>query len=241
MRRNQRYSRLTRTSEKQNKRQAVIFAAGIIFLLLILIQFGPILINVFGNIVYNLRGGDAAEKQITGSALLQPPILNGVPSATQSAQISFSGIAPDKKGTVEIYLNDELEDEIDLDNKTQFSVNINVKKGDNIVKARYSINGKTSPFTDDFPVKYITEKPKLDVSFPTDGANFTKADKSINVTGDTDPENTVTVNGFRAIVDSNGHFSYLLQLNDGDNQIQIEAQNQAGIANDKSLKVTYHQ
>lgn len=128
MRRRQRSSRLTRTSERQNKRQAIIFAVGIVVVIIILIQFGPLIINVFGNAVYSLRGGDSIDSKVTGSALLQAPILNNVPTATQSATVEFSGTAPDKKGGVEIYLNDELDDELDLNNKADFNVRLQLKK-----------------------------------------------------------------------------------------------------------------
>lgn len=237
--RHDRSSRLRRTNEKQNKKQAIIFGIAIIAVLFVLVQFGPLLINLFGNLVYTIRGGDNSNPtQITGKEILQPPELFGLAEATQSSRFSFSGTAPDNKGTVEIYLNDVLEDEVSVDNTT-FGVILSLRKGKNTIKARYLVEDKTSPFTQDYYVNYTTDKPKLEVTFPSDNATFTKADKSITVKGNTDPENIITVNGFRAIVDSSGVFSYLLQLNDGDNQIQIQATNQAGITNDQSLKVTY--
>lgn len=238
--RRQRSSRLIRTSEKQNKRQALIFGIATVALLFVLIQFGPLLINVFGNIVYTLRGGDAPDKQLVGKELLQPPSFLGIPEATQSAYISFNGIAPDKEGTIEIYVNDELSDEIELDDSTEFEVSkLRLSKGGNVIKGRFVKNEKTSPYTSEFSVNYISDKPKLEVSNPVDNATFTKADKSIQVSGNTDPDNTVTVNSFRAIVDSEGKFSYLLQLNDGENNITIEAKNPAGATSQTSLKVTY--
>lgn len=239
MLRKHRTSRLTRTSEKQNKRQALFFSIGIITIILVLIQFGPILVNVFGNVVYTLRGGDESEKQEVGTQLLQPPSLVGIPNATQSAFISFSGLAPDKDGRVEIYLNDELEEEIDL-TTAEFSVRkIAIDKGLNQLKVRYIKGNKTSPFSEIYEVSYIADKPELEVSNPSDGATFTKADKNITVTGTTNAENTVTVNSFRAIVDSSGKFTYQLNLNDGDNQLIIEAQNSAGSKTQKNIKVTY--
>lgn len=237
-----RTSRLARTNERQNKKQALIFTIGIIILIGILIQFGPLLINVFGNAVYSIRGGDKADNnQVAGQELIQPPILSGIPDATQSAKISFSGSAPDKNGTIEIYVNDELAKEIAIKDKLDFNVqSLSVSKGQNTIKARFSKEGKTSSFTPDFQTNYLLDKPKLDVSFPSDNVSFTKADKTITVTGQTDTDNTITVNSFRAIVENDGKFSYQLTLNEGDNQINIEAQNPAGATTQKQLKVTYH-
>lgn len=240
IRRRIRTSRLTRTSEKQNKRQALLFTIGIVALLVVLIQFGPILINLFGNAVYTLRGGDRSDTQVVGHELLQPPTLIGVAEATQAAKISFSGIAPDKSGTVEIYVNDDLVDEIEIHSKTDFQEKgLTLTKGANILKARFVKGNKTSAYTQEYTVNYLSDKPKLDVSYPTDGGTYTKADKNLTVTGTTDPDNSVTVNSFRAIVDTTGKFTYQLQLNDGENQITIEAQNPAGTTTQKQLKVTY--
>lgn len=233
---------MVRINETQNKRQALFFSIGIVVLLVVLIQFGPILVNVFGNIVYSLRGGDKSDNaQLVGKELLQPPILFGVPEATQSANISFSGQAADKNGTVELYVNDELEDEIEINNTTQFSVKkLYLKKGTNTLKARFLKGDKTSSFTEEYVVNFIANKPKLELSNPQDGQQFTKADKSITVTGTTDSDNSVTINSFRAIVDSDGNFSYLLQLNDGDNTLKITAQNPAGSTTEKEIKVKYN-
>lgn len=238
-RRRIRTSRLVRTSEKQNKRQALFFTVGIIALILILLQFGPVLINLFGNIVYTLRGGDKADQAIVAKELLQPPLINGLSEATQSSKISFSGTVQ-TNGTVEIYINDDLKNEVEATTKNRFSSGeLPVRKGNNTIKVRLVSGDKTSAFSQDYEVSYISDKPKLEVSFPSDGNAFTKADKTITVTGTTDADNTVTVNSFRAIVESDGKFSYVLQLNDGENQISVEAQNSAGVTTQKSLKVTY--
>lgn len=237
--RRQRSSRLTRNTERQSKRQALFFALGTIIVIILLIQFGPLIINTFGNIVYTLRGADSPDNnQIVGSELLQAPILQGVPEATQSALVSFSGIAPSDEGLIEIYLNDKLEEEVTLDS-TRFDVELDIRRGENTLKARYSFNDKTSAYTEEYVINYTTAKPELEIAFPSDNATFTRADKSITVSGKTDPENTVTINSFRAIVDSDGTFNYLLQLNDGENQISVIATNPAGVTTQSNLKVTY--
>lgn len=234
-------SRLRRTSDKQNKKQAFLFTFGIIILIIVLIQFGPLLINLFGNVVYTLRGGDNSDTtKVVGNTVIQAPVLFDIPQATQSSHIMFRGTTAENKGTVEIYVNGDLEDEIDLKD-TNFEVkNLQITKGNNTIKARISRDGITSPFSEEYQVSYIADKPNLDVSFPSDGASFTKADKSITIIGKTDTDNDVYVNSFKAIVEPNGEFSYLLQLNEGDNQITIEAKNPAGVSTQKQLKVTYH-
>lgn len=233
-------TRLSRTSEKQNKKQTLYFTIATILIIGALLQFGPTLVNTFGNIIYTFRGNTEEKDQINGSVLINPPILRDIPSASQESLISFKGTAPDKNGTVEIYVNDELADEVKIGDNTIFDVkDIVLASGNNLIKSRFVKKDKTSSFSDTVVVSYLKEKPKLEVSTPSDNSNFTKADKNIAVKGKTDPDNTVNVNGFRAIVEADGEFSYQLQLNDGENIINIEAHNPAGATTLTTLKVNY--
>lgn len=239
LRRKTTVSRLNRTSVKQNNRQALYFIIGFIALLFILVQFGPFFINVFGNIIYSIRA-DKPETQIIGQELLQPPSLYNIPNATQSAYVNFEGNASVDEGTIEIYVNDELEEEIELNGSSDFEARrISLKSGENTIKARLVIDDKTSSFSEDYLISYIKDKPSLEISSPSNGASFTRADRKISVNGKTSPENTITVNSFRAIVDNSGNFSYQLELKDGENTITVVAQNEAGLTEQAEIKVTY--
>lgn len=232
-------SRLNRTAEKQNKKQAIIFIVGTIVLIFSLIQFGPFLINAFGNLIFSLRGVEN-NSQIIGSAVLQPPTLYDIPNATHSASISFSGAAPETNGTIEIYVNDDLSEEIDIDDKEEFAVeDLALNSSSNSIKSRFTKDKKTSAFSKEYVVVLLKDKPKLDEISPSNNSTFTKADRKISVTGKTDPENSIEVNGFRAIVDSDGSFSYLLELKDGENTITVNAKNPAGVTNTQEIKVTF--
>lgn len=240
MRRRTTQSRLNRTSVKQNNRQSLYFIIAFVILIILLIQFGPFFINAFGNIVYSIRGNKDNNTQLVGKEVLQAPNLFNIPEATQSAYINFNGTTTLDKGTVEIYVNGDLEKEIDLNGSSDFEAKlIRLTAGGNVIKARLVSDSQTSPFTEDFNISYLKEKPKLEISSPSNNSTFTRADRKISIAGKTDSENTVTVNSFRAIVDSNGSFSYLLELKDGDNNISIIAVNPAGITNQVDLKVTY--
>lgn len=233
-------SRLNRTAEKQNKKQAIIFVVGTVILLFSLIQFGPFLINAFGNLIFSLRGAEN-NSQLTGSALLQPPTLFNIPNATHSASISFTGEAQETNGTVEIYVNNDLSEEIEINDKQEFRVeDLTLSSSSNSIKARFIKDKKTSAFSKEYTVTLLKEKPKLDEVSPSNNSTFTKADRKINVSGKTDPENAVEVNGFRAIVDSDGSFSYLLELKDGENNINVTAKNPAGVTNTQEIKVIFN-
>lgn len=234
-------TRLTRTTERQNKKQTVYFTIGTLVLIIALIQFGPIIINLFGNVIYSIRGNTDTQAQLTGNALIQPPVIYNIPDATQSEHIPLKGRSPEKDGIVEIYVNDDLEKEIEIGKNVDFEIEeIPLKLGQNIIKTRFIKKDSSSAFSANYIISYIKEKPSLELIFPTDGSTFTRADKSITVRGKTEPENIITINSFRAIIDPDGDFSYQVQLNDGDNQINIEVKNLAGVTEQKSIKVTYN-
>ncbi len=67
----------------------------------------------------------------------------------------------------------------------------------------------------------ILKSPKLKVSTPPD--DITTSTPVVDVSGQTEKETTISVNGEFAPVDKDGNFSYQLKLNDGQNIIEIIA------------------
>ena len=63
----------------------------------------------------------------------------------------------------------------------------------------------------------------------------------IPVRGKVDGSSRVTVNGFWAVVDGSGNFSYNLPLNPGENKITIEVEDDAGNKTKVERKVTLSQ
>lgn len=234
-------SRLTRNAEKQSKKQFIIFGIGTIIIIFLLVQFAGSFLGLFGNIIFGIRGNDneiSQNNQI--DEILFPPNLNNIPSATSSAQISISGTSDYTDGEVFLYVNDKEVDSVSLNNNQEFTFrNIDLEDGENRIKTYYSINNKQSDFSQEYIVTRSSERPMLEITSPSDGSTFKKADKKINVSGKTDPNSSVSVNGFRAVVNSEGEFSYLLELDEGDNRISVESTNEAGVKEIKEISVKY--
>ena len=74
---------------------------------------------------------------------------------------------------------------------------------------------------------------------PDNDQKFEGTDTPIRISGKTDEKAKITVNGFWAIVDSNGNFTYTMQLQAGDNQIIVVSSDIAGNKTEKDLKVSY--
>lgn len=75
-------------------------------------------------------------------------------------------------------------------------------------------------------IKHILEPPNLVIFSPEDG--YVTKDRSLTITGETDPEVTVSINGETIKNGENGGFTETLQLNGGINTITIRAQKKHG-------------
>lgn len=234
-----RKSRLAKNFERRTIRNTILMALGIILIVFILVKFGISFLIGFSTFLGS--GGQSSqapkEKQI---GYIPPPVLNPLPTATNSAHIVISGESM-KDQTINLYINDDLKDKVLADNNGNFTFSQQLSLGDNLIKVKAEKDSKQSDFSNSFNITYSNSQPKLEVSSPTDGQSFSKDQNPITVSGKTDSNISVTVNGFWAIIDDNNNFSYSLSLQNGENQIKIVAIDQAGNKTEKSLKVNYSQ
>jgi cytoskeletal protein RodZ len=77
-----------------------------------------------------------------------------------------------------------------------------------------------------FQYRALLGRPDLKIDFPLDRKTVTE--EEIFVSGRTDPDNTVSVNGDLTQLNPQGEFNYRLRLNKGENKIVIEATNRLG-------------
>lgn len=240
MKKNINRSRLSRRLEKQTKKTLFFSLLGIIIVFLFLGKFGiPILVNL------SLFMGqkNAVESSLKDSNFyISPPTLNPLIEATNSAQITISGFAS-KDETINLYINDQLIDKARTKNDGTFVFqDVTLSKGENTVRVKALIEDREkreSEFSPSYSVTLKNEPPMLTLDTPSNGQSFSKDENSINVSGKTEAGNKVTVNGFWAIVDESGKFSYNLSLRNGDNEIVVVATDIAGNKTEMERKVSY--
>lgn len=232
-------SRLTRKAEKQIKKTITISTIGIVFLTFLVWKFSFFFLDKLGTPVSKDKINNSQTDQTIN--FIPAPILYPLPQATNSSTIKISGYSLDKKGIIELFINDSVKAKTVLKDDSSFNFdNIALDNGQNIIKVRLKNNSeKFSNFSDPYTTSFIKDGPKLEIKTPEQGAIFSHDDNQIYIQGLTDQENKVTINNYWAIVDSQGNFSYLLTLKNGENNIEITAQNQAGVKSTKNLKVTY--
>ncbi len=233
-------SRLTRSLERQSKKQLYIFVAATIIILTTLGVFSTKILDAIGSVMISDEDRNSSTQEQT-VAPVTPPHFDEIPSATQTNTIKITGSVSREDGTVEIFVNNRKVSTKKIESNRKFEITgIKISEGENAVKGRYILGDRKSEFTRDYIVHFTKEAPKIDGVSPSDGAEFKRGDQEIVVRGTTEPLNTVTVNDFIAIVNQQGEFSYFLRLNEGDNTIRIKAVSPTGQETVKELKVTYH-
>lgn len=235
-------SRLSSTIEKKSKKQLYLSVVGIVVILFLLIKFGvPALINFSLFLGGFHTSSTGTTNNQTNSSPVLPPTLNQTFTATNSATISVSGTGVAKE-SIELFVNSELVSTQNTKDDGTFNFsNVALTDGINSIKARAKQSNKESNFSDPIQITFSNKQPTLTVDSPSDGESFSGGNNTITVSGKTDPDDKVTVNGFWAIVDDKGVYSYNLRLQNGDNQIKVIATDNAGNITEKDLKVNYSQ
>ena len=203
-------------------------------------RFGTSLLVGFSVFLAGSKNQSSLNTNNSKTNFIAAPILNPLPSATNSAQIVISGKA-DKNTKIDLYVNDSQTDNTEADSNGNFFFTENLSAGDSQIKVKAEVNNKFSDFSNTYTVSFKNNAPLLSVDSPSDGQSFSKDQNSVNVTGKTDSNVSVTVNGFWAIINENNNYSYSLPLQNGDNQIKVIATDMAGNKTEKDLKVTYSQ
>lgn len=210
----------------------------IIILAAILIYAIPKLLEQLSLLISG-RNEDQIEE--TEETLLFPPILDDLPVATNSAEITVRGFAQNAD-RVEIFINDIKKDTTVIGTKDgSFVVDgINLYDGNNAVTAvAYGPRNTKSEPSDPMTVFFKQGSVKLVVESPEDGVKVQGGSNKFEVRGLTDPENTITINGRWTRVSTEGVFKSTFDLSEGENGFQIVARDRAGNENSIARTVTY--
>lgn len=230
-------SRLSRRIEQKTKKNLLLSVLGIILVILLVFKFGiPLLINLS----FFLSGSKGTQEQSQNhdSSFIAPPILDPFPQATSSANITISGVSS-KDQTIILYINGSLIDSTKTKDNGTFSFKETVSAGESTIKAKAVVGNKESEFSGALTTSFKSAPPSLKIDSPSDGQSFSKDQNFADVNGVTDLDVKVTVNGFWAIIDVSGNFSYKLPLQNGENKIKIIVTDTAGNKIEKEIKVTY--
>jgi len=232
-------TRLTKIEERKNVKQAFLFSFLAVVSVIILISLGiPALIKL-AVFLGELR---SSSQKVEKKDLLapNPPILQTLPEATNSAEIHLEGFA-EPNSMVDINLNGQSVKKIMVDSEGKFiSGRLSLKNEENKIKAQTIDQANNeSDFCQIITISLDTEKPILEITSPDDGQEFFDQDKEIEVKGKTEAEVLLWLNKRLVTVDPQGDFAISLKLNEGENSISLKARDPAGNETEKEIKVTY--
>ncbi len=231
-------SRLSKSLERKSEKRLILSVLGIVIVLFLLFRYGmPALIS-FSDF---MAGSGSSQTNSGSKTFVAVPIINDSISATNSATTTIDGNAAPKE-KIELYVNDNLADSVDTkDDGTFHFKDVALTLGNNVVKVKANKGSVESDFSDSLTIQYKTTSPGLLIEEPSNSQNFPKETENISVKGKTDPDVKVTVNGFWAIDDDSGNFSYNLPLQGGTTTIKVVATDSAGNSSEKDINVTKDQ
>lgn len=219
----------------------ILSILGIAAVLFLLFRYGIPLISdasyMFGRATSS--PGNNPKTTTANQAYVAPPDLNSLPTATKDQNVKVTGNSISGEKIV-LYLNGVRQEEKDVAGDGSFEFDVSLSEGDNIIKVKAIKGTSESDFSDSIDIAYKNSNPNLSIDNPHDGDNLSGGNV-VTVSGKADPDDTVTVNNFQAIIDDQGNWSYGLTLANGGNDINAVATDQAGNQTQKSIHVNYSQ
>lgn len=220
-------------------RRLIFTVVAILVIVLSVVFLGIPTMVKFSLFLTNLKGGHQAIIEADTVSPF-PPRLETAYTATNSATIAVKGVA-EAGSTVHLFVNDELFKKILVASGGDFSLpEVLLVEGENVITARAEdAAGNQSSLSDSLVITYRKRPPLLEISQPQDGERFSGENKEAKIIGLTESGATVTINGRRVLVKSDGSFAFNLPLNPEENLIKIVANDSAGNQTTVEKKVIF--
>lgn len=238
MKRVNRIQKLARHEEKAVISRIFWLTAVSVILIFVIFTVGVNFLGNFADFLTNLFKGNQSTQE-DSSFTPPPPSVDALPKATNKDAITILGSAIGAS-KVEIYQDSSKINEIEVvEEKFEF-VDFRLKTGENNLQFKaIASSGNTSDFSETIIIVLDTKEPDLEVESPTDNQHFS-GNNRIKVIGKTEPDIQVLVNNFLANVNSDGKFEVTVPLEvDGENKIEVKAQDEAGNSKVKEIKVHF--
>ncbi len=165
------------------------------------------------------------------------PELIDPPKSTKEATITLKGRAQPKTGITVFDSKDNSIVMIQTNDQGEFTVTgLPINEGDNIfyvraVKSKYRVS---------LPLKVIVSKDATAPSLEVDSfASSTVTGSNTTISGKAEPGSTVTVNGVKTNVNSDGTWSATIALTPGKNTVTVAATDSAGNTTTNTQTLTY--
>jgi uncharacterized protein YfaP (DUF2135 family) len=219
-------------------RRAFVFAVLTFAAILGVLFFGLPSVAKFASFLTELRKSSLpVDKSDTTPPA--PPRIDRLPEATKDAEIIING-ATEEGATVILTLNGK-DEEIIADAEGKFSFSFPLKKGENEIIAKVKdLAGNESQPTSAVTIVFDNETPKLDISYPSEGAQFYgEKDRQLVIKGTTETGVNLTINDRLVKVEEDGSFTFATSLGEGANSFNFKSTDKAGNQTEKTISVNF--
>src|SRR5699024_7320512 len=146
---------------------------------------------------------------------------------TNEAKTSIEGTATPETD-VKLVNNDEEIDVVTVNEDGAFTHDLTLDEGENVLKATTLLDGEETKTSDAVTVLLDTVAPDVTIDQPADGEKTNR--ETVTVEGKASDEHLedVHINGQETSVDDDGMFSQRILLDNGTNEIEVVARDQAG-------------
>ena len=228
------YRQSLKKDEIKTYKKIALIIAGFFVILVIIWFMGTTFINA---LTFLSNGNTETTTKSTTSLPLQTPQLEGLPDATNKDTITVLGNTT-AEVTVILNVNGKEFGKTKSDSSGDFKFeSVKLSAGDNLLKVTATNDAKEKEETT-ATVKVDKTRPGLAITTPVDGASLPSSTKNINVSGTTEVDAVVYVNGSQAVVDSSGKFTYNLSIPAGVTPIEVTSTDLAGNITTVKLSVT---
>lgn len=232
------YSRLQRVQATKERRRGLLFAVLSLVLLVIFVVYILPLVPRITSQLNDFAGREVETKSLTGN-VLRAPRFSELPEYTSEEKVVAKGVATAGE-TVIISFNNTTK-ELITNSDGEFSSTFYLKEGENTLSAGVQgPDGEIAASSDTYTIVLDNEPPDLEIIKPSDGESFFGiSNRQVEIEGQTEEDARVTINDQVAIVDRNGKFSKLYNLEEGENKYKIVAVDEAGNAAELELTINY--
>jgi bacillopeptidase F len=222
---------------KGEKKQSRIFLLLSIVFLIVMVKWGaPAFINFMAG---DSKGRtDIAEEDIVPP---QKPVISALPEAINTSEVTVSGYT-EALASLDLVVDGEMVLSGKADDQGSFELKYSLSKGEHQISVKAKDEAENESESDISKIIFDPDSLEITINDPKDGSEIIGVNnKNIKIQGKVSkPDSTVKVGGSFALVDSEGNFSQTISLNEGENEIRIEAEDRAGNKVEKSMRLKYY-
>lgn len=180
---------------------------------------------------------DKSPDETKETSIVVPPVLNALPEATNSGELVVSGFTTEGL-RVTLYLNGKAQKEIGADEDGEFELDLTLRNGSNRISAQAADDkGNQSQKSEEMTVVLDQSDPEIIIDEPEAVVH----EKIFRAEGMVDESVSLMINGRLATQKSDNSFSATVNLNQGENEIEIIATDRAGNITRKILRVSFEE